>query len=153
MTPPRRYCRLACKKKASVSEQWEHRGVRQAAQPVMTGSTYGTYLTPESSKLLMMYSGSLNGQPNPRQKAHSKTHCSCHLGRICPGNVVVQPLPPRNPAASRVTDRDQTLEDLRGAFLNSIVIPAELEDVFAVRTAVTHEFLEQATGQRSAVDP
>lgn len=86
------------------------------------------------------------------RKDQSETHCSRHLGSICPSNVVVQPLPPRNPAGGRVTDGDQALKDLRGAFLNSIVIPTELEDVFAVRTAVAHEFLEQTAGQRSEIN-
>jgi len=81
-----------------------------------------------------------------------ETHCSRHLGSICPGNVVVQPLPSRNPAAGRVTDGDQAFEDLRGAFLNGIVIPTELENIFAVRTAVTHEFLNQTAGQRFAIN-
>lgn len=36
--------------------------------------------------------------------------------------------------------------------MNGIVISAELKDVFAVRTAVTHEFLEQTAGQRSTLN-
>lgn len=109
--------------------------------------TYGTYLMPESSKLLIMYSGSCTIRPISQmshlaRNRNERTHRSCHFGRICPCHVVVQALPPSHPAGGWITHRNQTLKDLGGAFLDGIVVSTELENGFAIGTAVAHEFLE-----------
>lgn len=68
-------------------------------------------------------------------------HRSRHFDSICPRNVSLQPLPARNPARRRIAQGNQALEDLRGAFLDGVVVAAEAENVIAVWAAFAHEFL------------
>lgn len=101
----------------------------------------------------MMYSGSCE-EPSLSAKCYSNrtldvAHRPCHLGGICPSNIVIQPLPARDPAGSRVTNGDQALKNLRGTFLDGIVISTQLKDIFAIRAAVAHEFLKQSPSERS----
>jgi hypothetical protein len=57
------------------------------------------------------------------------------LDGVDAGAVLVQALPLRNPAPARVRERDEALEDLGRAALDSFGVVLEVEEVFAVRAA------------------
>lgn len=64
-------------------------------------------------------------------------------------NIAVETLPPGNPAGGRVCQSDETLKDLAGALLDSIVVAQELEELFAVGTSLA---TEARTGKNNAAD-
>ena len=72
-----------------------------------------------------------------------QTHRTRHFDRIRSRHVGVQSLPPGDPARGRITQGDEALEDLGGAFLDGVVVAAQAEHVVAVRASFTHEFLRK----------
>jgi hypothetical protein len=104
------------------------------------------YLMPASSRLETVSGGSYRNQSVSFvltffNQTSQYTYGSRHLDCICARHVALQTLPPRYPTDAFVGDTDQALEDLRSAFLDSVIIPAEAEDVLAVGTAFSHKFL------------
>jgi hypothetical protein len=64
-----------------------------------------------------------------------------NLCRVHAGNVALEALIPCDPAAVRVGDANEALENLRGAVVDLLGIAGELEDVFAVGAALGGELL------------
>ena len=73
----------------------------------------------------------------------SSTYRTNDFTSINPAHIPLQPLPPRYPAIGRVRDRNQTLEDLGGTFLDYFWAVDELEERFAVRAAEGEKFLNR----------
>jgi hypothetical protein len=63
------------------------------------------------------------------------------LCRVHAGDVALEALVPCDPAAVRVGDADEALENLRGAVVDLLGIAGELQDVFAVGAALGGELL------------
>ena len=65
------------------------------------------------------------------------THRSNNLDSVDPAHTALQSLPSRYPASCGIRERDQSLKDLRCAFLNRVGGIGEAEEGLAVRAAVT----------------
>lgn len=64
-----------------------------------------------------------------------------HLCGICSGPILVDTLPLGDPRLGRVAHRDEALVHVGGAQLDSFLVAAEVQVVFAVGAAVAFEFL------------
>lgn len=67
------------------------------------------------------------------------THNAGDLDGVDTRNIAVESLPPGNPAGAGVSQSDEALKDLAGAFLDGIVVTRELQELFAVGTSFTAE--------------
>lgn len=111
MIPPRLYFRHAYQRKQLAPKPREHWECDK--QPSQLDKQHlRDVFDPRVLQAVDYVLGKLELSATSPTKEPSQTYCSRHLGRICPGNIVVQPLPPRNPASGRVTDGDQALKDL-----------------------------------------
>jgi hypothetical protein len=77
------------------------------------------------------------------------THNAGDLDGVDTRDIAVKSLPSGNPAGGRVCQSDETLKDLAGALLDSIIMANELEELFAVGASLA---TETRTGENNTAD-
>lgn len=68
-----------------------------------------------------------------------KSYNACHFDSIHARRIAIQSLPPRYPARRCIRECDQALKNLAGAILYNVRVAGQLEELFAVWTALIHK--------------